>query len=283
MSTVDISVIICTWNRCELLARCLNSLTTLKLPINLQWEIIVINNNSTDSTSEILKTFQEKLPLKVIFEKRQGHSIARNSGLRNSQGELVLFTDDDVTVDPYWLMNFYRVFLKNPNTDYFGGTIIPRIDFPLELHPYLNDPLFDGLLLRRKVNSKNLVIDNEYLPFGANLGFRRSGLGDLTFAEHLGLKGKEQIRSEETDFINKPRKLNKKGLWVPSAIVYHWMNKTRLSPSYLWRYFVGLGRGEVRQKETNFPKHLVSFRQHWRVSLAYLAIQWGRRIESNSQ
>jgi glycosyltransferase involved in cell wall biosynthesis len=278
---IDVSVVICTWNRASLLNRCLYSFSNLNLPNDFCWELIIVDNNSTDSTAEVIESFKQQLPIQLIFEKRQGLSIARNTGLRNCQGKLVLFTDDDVIVDPLWISVFHNSFLTHPDIDFFGGTIIPKIDFPLQHHPYLKESIFDGILMRKTLNPENPFILGEDLPFGANMGFRRSSLGTLTFSEHLGLKGKDQIKAEEIDLINRLKKQNGRGLWVPQAVVHHLTSKNRLRPLYLWRYFVGLGRTEVRLQGRQLKEISIPWGEPWRLFLSYVAIWWGRRIELN--
>src|SRR5262249_35696322 len=100
-----ISVIIPTYNRSEILRRALESLQTVEVPSDLKWELIIADNNSTDDTRSCIQEFEKpgRLPIRYVFEKKQGANFARNAGIQVAKGKTLLFTDDDVTFDPRWL------------------------------------------------------------------------------------------------------------------------------------------------------------------------------------
>src|SRR5262245_57896976 len=100
-----ISVIIPSYNRSASLRRTLRSMEAVEAPSQLQWELIIADNNSTDDTRACVKEFEDagSLPIRYVFEKNQGANFARNAGVKAARGETLLFTDDDVTFDPYWL------------------------------------------------------------------------------------------------------------------------------------------------------------------------------------
>ena len=102
-----ISVILCTYNRCEYLRKVLDSIAGSVLPDSVEWEVLVIDNNSIDQTPEIAKEFVARYPgrFRYISEPRQGKSHALNTGIRESRGDILAFVDDDVTVQPTWLRN----------------------------------------------------------------------------------------------------------------------------------------------------------------------------------
>lgn len=101
------SVIIATYNRADELPRTLESLK--KLEADEPWEVIVVDNNSSDNTREVVEGVKSfPVPLRYIFEKEQGRSAALNAGIRAAQGEILAVTDDDVRVDPHWLTNSER-------------------------------------------------------------------------------------------------------------------------------------------------------------------------------
>src|SRR5260370_34261599 len=97
------SVIICTWNRPRLLDQTLEQMARLRLPPDVAWELLVVNNNCTDQTDTVLRRHQSRLPLRRILEPRQGLSHARNAAAAAARGEILLWTDDDVLVDRDWL------------------------------------------------------------------------------------------------------------------------------------------------------------------------------------
>src|SRR5208283_4457645 len=102
-----ISVILCTYNRASILISALESIVAQTLPESVEWEVLVVDNNSCDQTREVVEDFCRRYPrrFRYVFEPNQGLSHARNSGIREALGEVLAFMDDDVTVEPGWLDN----------------------------------------------------------------------------------------------------------------------------------------------------------------------------------
>src|SRR5712691_696604 len=102
-----ISLILCTHNRCESLARGLNSAAALTLPDSVPWEVLVVDNNSNDQTRKVVEEFCHQNPgrFRYLFEPQPGLSYARNAGIREARGDIIAFMDDDVIVEPTWLQN----------------------------------------------------------------------------------------------------------------------------------------------------------------------------------
>src|SRR5712692_10304016 len=111
-TTSMISVVVCTYNRSKSLASTLESLGQMTTPPDLAWELIVVDNNSNDQTKKVVEEFASTSGLKVryVHESTQGHTYARNRGIETAKGEIVVFTDDDVAVDEFWLANVRHAF-----------------------------------------------------------------------------------------------------------------------------------------------------------------------------
>ena len=103
---LSVSVIVCTYNRSSVLADTLESFLHLRVPEGVGWELLVVDNNSKDQTREVVEGFAGRLPLRYLFEPRQGKTCALNLALKEAKGDLLLFTDDDVRLDPGWLASF---------------------------------------------------------------------------------------------------------------------------------------------------------------------------------
>lgn len=169
-----ISVIVCTYNRSESLRRTLVSLAQLQAPSDTPWELLVVDNNSTDETAEVVETFSRSssFPVRYAFAGNKGLSHARNEGIRVARGDIIAFTDDDVTVDSRWLWELQRIF------DQFGcmaigGKIIPVWTSPkpswLKLDgPY---PLRSGAVVSFDRGQEPCELRDS--PFGANMAFKR--------------------------------------------------------------------------------------------------------------
>src|SRR6516225_8873209 len=105
-ATLGITIAICTWNRSKSLNVTLKSLQQLIVPSGIKWELVVINNNCTDDTDEVIARFADGLPIRLLHEKRQGLSNARNCAVKAAKGEYTVWTDDDVIVDSNWLVAY---------------------------------------------------------------------------------------------------------------------------------------------------------------------------------
>ena len=110
---MKISVAICTWNRARLLDLTLESISNLKIPPKIDWELIVVDNNSTEPAAPfVLEDWRKKLPLKIFIEKEQGHSSARNCAVKHSSGDYIIWTDNDVLVSENWLAEYAQAFTE---------------------------------------------------------------------------------------------------------------------------------------------------------------------------
>ncbi len=114
------SVVIVTKDRPHLLAGLLDSLTGQTLPPD---EVIVVDNDSAASYADLFREYASRLPLRTVVEREPGIPSARNRGIREATGEIVLFTDDDCRVDPAWLERMVSPFYRNPHIGIVGGEI----------------------------------------------------------------------------------------------------------------------------------------------------------------
>src|SRR5260370_6242665 len=118
----------CTFSRAESLRRTLDSLAAMRVAGDLAWELVVVNNNSTDHTDAVIEECRERLPLRREFEPLQGHSNARNRAIAAARGEYIVWTDDDVIVGAGWLAAYAEAFRHWPDAVVFGGRIRLRYE-----------------------------------------------------------------------------------------------------------------------------------------------------------
>ena len=124
---MDVSVILCTYNRCRSLSNALTSLAASIMPAGMDWDILVVDNNSTDETRKVSERFFQLYQgrFRYLFEPRQGKSFALNSGIREAKGEILAFVNDDVTVQPDWLQNLIDPF-RDPRWAGCGAESCPN-------------------------------------------------------------------------------------------------------------------------------------------------------------
>jgi len=233
-----ISVIICTYNRKASLHRTLSSLAGMEVPESLPWELLIVDNNSTDGTREVVTEFSEKLHGRYIFEGKQGKSHALNRGLKEAKGDIIALTDDDVIVDKNWIKNIYKVFQED-DISCIGGKILPHWEKsrPAWLH---GDFLLDILaLVDLGSESKKLT---KPIIWGANMAmkysmFEKYGYFDTTLGHHKG----KTYGSEDTKMVQTLLSGGETVLYCPDVLVYHCIPENRLKKSHFrkWVYEKG--------------------------------------------
>src|SRR5678815_492050 len=112
---LDISVVISTYNRASVLPAAIESILRQNAP-EVNYELIVVDNNSTDDTRQVVESFSNR-NVRYVFEAKQGPSHGRNAGIANARGRIIAFTDDDVRPAADWLSNIKRAFDNNPDVE----------------------------------------------------------------------------------------------------------------------------------------------------------------------
>ena len=207
-----ISICICTYNRSESLQRTLDSLAGQK-HIDAT-EVLVVDNNCTDQTANVVDAFRERLTIRRARENRQGLAYARNRAVADFRGDVLLFTDDDVRFEPGWLTGYRDAIHRFPGADYFGGRILP--DWGHMKPRWLGDeplPLIDGVLVWFDHGAETRAFENaEPPPFGASFAIRRRLFNKIgMFRVDLGTGGSGLGRGEETEFLMRAQRSRSAG------------------------------------------------------------------------
>jgi GT2 family glycosyltransferase len=236
-----ISVVICTWNRSRLLRKTLEQMTRLNIPPETVWELIVVNNNCSDDTDSVLREFQGRLPVVRLFEPAPGKSYAANLAVQEAKGEYIVWTDDDVLVEPDWLQAYLAAFETWPDASVFAGAIDPWFE---QLPPRWLEEVFrqvEGAYAALDHGPTGLAMTPESYPFGANMALKRSAHLLQPFDTRLGPRPKSGIRGEETFMVERLFSLGHTGRWVPEARVRHLIPAERHTLEYLEEYYSGFG------------------------------------------
>src|SRR5690242_17387042 len=244
---MDITIALCTWNRAQVLSRTLHHICGLRIPAGITWELIVVDNNCTDDTASVVESFSDRLPIRRVVEAAQGISNARNRALKVAQGDLLVFTDDDVIVDENWLGAYLSASRRWPEAGYFGGVITPAYDEPPPTWFREHRSLLDVYLGQaHDLGQVERLFNASEWPWGPNMAFRRAAFERARFRSDLGHRGSERAVLEERVYCDELRNAGVAGVWVPEARVAHRVGADRLSLSSVYRTFVSLGRTRVR-------------------------------------
>jgi GT2 family glycosyltransferase len=269
-----ISVLVCTCDRGPSLQRCLASFESAAASHQGAWELVVVDNNSTDRTREVVDTLRKKgsLPIIYIFEPRQGKSYALNRGIRCSGGDIIAFIDDDCFVAANWLVSLEKEFQADHTLGGIGGRV--------ELCNQSDKPVTIRLRKERiLVDSSNLV----NLIAGCNMAFRRQvvekvGMFDVAFGP-----GTKMV-VEDTDFVYRAFKEGFKIVYSPDLLVYHNHGRnTDEQVRALNRSYV-IGRGAFYCKHILAGDRAVAKMAYWETrSLIRDSLKKLSRLESSQE
>jgi glycosyltransferase involved in cell wall biosynthesis len=243
------SVIIATYNRAEELAKTLESLK--KLESSDPWEVIIVDNNSPDNTREVVLQAVERfpVPLRYLMEKEQGRCAALNAGIRAAAGKILAITDDDVRVDPHWLVNAERA-LQTLNCDYVGGKALPIWSGKLPDWMPNRGGKHWGVIALLDYGLEPVEFGEQKVPLGVNMVFRRecferAGLWD----NNIGRKAGTLLGQEVREWSQRGRAAGLRGFYSPDLIVHHVIPEDRLTKRYFrkWFYWHGISRAILYQ------------------------------------
>jgi glucosyl-dolichyl phosphate glucuronosyltransferase len=242
MKMCDVSVIVSTYNRADRLPLALHALLTQAGDV--AYEVIVVDNNSTDATRQVVADIAGRADGRVryAFEPRQGLSYGRNTGIGLARASLIALSDDDVRVAPDWVQQLKRAFDDHPEIAYVGGRVLPHWLAP---PPAWLTSAHWGPLALQDYGPDPVVTGREYAVclVGANLAFRRSVFDVVgLFSPALG-RIKEGIGStEDHDMQLRTWRAGMRGLYTPSIVTVADVTPDRMTREYHRRWHRGHGR-----------------------------------------
>lgn len=263
-----LSVILCTYNRERYIYNVLQSIAAGGFG---DYEIVLVNNNSTDGTESECQRFAKDHPevaMRYCVEKQQGLSYARNRGIMESQGEVLVYVDDDAVVNREYLQTYADFFNRNKEAVAAGGPITPRYDGceePSWMSHYTRQ-LVTGEL---NLGTREREFPKGAFPGGGNAAYRKSVFNEVgLFNVELGRKGSSLIGAEEKDLFDKMTSRGMKFYYLPNAILYHLIPPKKLTQDYFDRLTYGIGVSErYRTQQIGRKKYL--------NRLLKEAVKWG--------
>lgn len=252
MSDPQISVIVCTYNRATSLRRTLATLAEQGDPPNASWELIVVDNNSTDKTRAVVEEFAESIsvvPCLYLFEKRQGKSYALNTGIAAARGKILAFTDDDVIVDRGWLRGLSEAFSRFDCIG-VGGRIVPLWEEEKPVWLRESGP-YKLMFTFPEYNLGMSSIRADVSPAGANMAFRKEAFVNYGFFRtNLGPFGTTVIPNEDTEFCKRLISAGETIIYCPDASVSHPVEPGRTRKSAFMFFYYQYGKSEMRLRDT---------------------------------
>ena len=258
---MDLSVVLTTFQRPELLAETLASFEQLDVD-GLRWEVLVVDNTGGDAgTRAVAERFAARLPLRLLLEPARGMNRARNRAIDHAQGALVVFTDDDVAPQPDWLTELRRGVERWPKTQVFGGRVLPC--WPADGRAPAPHALSENAYAIADWNLSEGPY-SAHRVFGHNMAYRASVFeGGRRFDPRFGPDGTDTyITGAETSLNVELERTGAPPVYLPRAVVHHRVRREQLQPAWLYKRAFRLGRWEA---------HLAGLsRRPWRPLLRLL-------------
>lgn len=276
----DLSVVICTYNRPELLRLALTSLLR-QSPANLTYEVVVVDNNSTAETRTVVDEIaRSDARVRYVRETRQGNAYARNTGVVEARAPIVAFLDDDVTVRDHWLELIPRSF-KDTKAGFIGGKVLPRWETPPP--SWLGEANWAPIAaLDYGDESFSITADHPLCLLTANIAFKKE-----VFAQHGEFSAAVQRAGdsigslEDHEFLMRLLRAGVTGLYVPEMIVDAYVGRERMTKEYHRRWHTGHGHFYSVMKDPEWERssyRLFGVPGHLYRETARHALVWLSRV-----
>lgn len=236
--TCSISLVVCTRNRARQLAACIESIAAIES--DREWELILVDNGSTDETHAVLERTRLELgrPVRILRKEAPGIAGARNRGWRAAEGDIAAFTDDDCYLSSDFIDRLGELFDEDETLGFVGGAVL------------LHDPR-DAALATVRRSEPLRIGPGMFIAAGtlltANLAFRREVLEEIGgFDERFGLSN--GLGGSDVDAVVRAAAAGRRGLYDPQLVVRHHHGRRTTAEIERARFSYDVGRGAFYAK-----------------------------------
>lgn len=238
-----ISVILATRNGARTLGRTLDAFARLERPAS-NWQLIAVDNGSTDRTPVLLEERLRKLPMTILREPRPGKSTALNLALPLAREGIVAFVDDDIVPNADWLQKLEAAIAANPGYALFAGRILPlwEVEPPSWVLKCVDVSACYGVHAERQEGPCP-----HYILYGGNMAIRAEAIGAALFDESYGPNATAQFAmGGETEFVRLLSEAGSKAWYCRDAVVRHSIPPEHMRIDWLLNRAANFGRGQYR-------------------------------------
>lgn len=247
-AVLDASVVVCSRNRAELLRQCLDRLADQFVAGGDRYEVVVVDNGSTDGTPAVIEAWRAADPdlRRAVHEPTPGLSRARNRGVAEARGEVVLFIDDDAVAPRGWVAAHLAPYRRDPWVSGVGGPVSLR--WP-DGRPRWLAPRLEHWFSALDHGDRATEFPPPHGPYGTNMSLRRSVFAAVGgFDERLGRRGRSLVSSEEGDLFGRVWAAGGSVVYEPASLVLHGVTRDRLSRRWVLRRGWAQGRSNARRR-----------------------------------
>jgi len=248
---VDVTLIVCTFNRARDLHELLETAVVQETGGEFTYEVLVVDNNSTDETREVVEHFISAGPASVryLFEAKQGKSHALNTGLKAAQGHIYTIVDDDFILPSSWVLNIYRAFRLHPEVSFIGGKVLPlwQEDPP----PWLTREHWSAIAMA-DYGEEEFYTDADHQICLLACSFRTADVKAAGgYRPELGVTSGQIGGTEDIDLLQRLWQSGRKGIYLPHIWFHHKVTADRGTKQYhrRWHQEHGVFYAVMREKE----------------------------------
>lgn len=242
MTRGSVDIVIASRNRSHKLNTTLASICRAVDQSEVPVQVIVVDNNSIDSTANVINKWSRHLNILSLFEGKLGKNAALNKAIAHISSELVVFTDDDVIVDNQWVNALCRSMWQWEEVSVFGGRV--EVAFPLGTPEWIKSPRFRFRSYAFAAYSPSLDSGPaDIIPVGPNYAIRRTAIKKVRFDETVGPQGKSYRMGSETELLWRLKDRGHLFAYVPGAVVTHQIDSHQVQVDHLLQRAFNAGRG----------------------------------------
>jgi glycosyltransferase involved in cell wall biosynthesis len=289
LTRVDLTLLVCTYNRSADLVEMLDTALAQETGGAFTYEVLVVDNNSTDDTRAVVENFIARGHgnLRYLFEPRQGKSNALNTGLGAARGWIYTIADDDFILPADWLKKIYEGFRAHPQVSFVGGKVLPLWQGPVPT--WLGREHWSSVALADYGDAAFYTDESRQVCLLA-CSFRRADVDAVGgYRSGLGVSQNQIGGVEDLEILQRLWKAGRRGLYLPEIAFYHKVPPGRLTKDYHRRWHTGHGRFYAAMRDAAFegsaarlfdvPAHL--YRQAASAAAGWVTCQLrGRQAEA---
>lgn len=277
MNKPDMSIVFSTFNRSAYLGQTLEAMCQVHQD-GIRAEYVVVDNNSTDDTADVIESYMERLPIVRYFEARPGKNCALNSALKQAElGDIIVFTDDDVLPCREWLQKIKSACECSPEYDVFGGKIELIWPDGVQIPAWAREnKAIRGIgFAEHDLGPSSRPYPSESVPSGPIYWIRsRVLMNGGAFDESMGPQpGQVFLMGDETEFLLRLYAAGAKSLYVPEVCVGHHVQPELLRKNRMLRRAIRYGRSTPRTRGLPDLDQLATTPWRWRMR-RIAAIGW---------
>ena len=278
---VDLTVLVCTFNRCDDLREMLETALAQETDDAFSYDVLVVDNNSTDSTRAMVEQLIARghANLRYLFEGEQGKSRALNSGLREVRGWIYTIADDDFILPRDWLKQIVAAFRSHPDVAFVSGKVLPL--WQGHVPPWLTETHWSAVALADYGNEEFYADESRQVCLLA-CSFRAADV-EAVGGYRVGLSVSENRIGgvEDLELLQRLWKSGRRGLYVPRIGFLHKVQASRMTKAYHRRWHTGHGNFYAQLRDPDFEAsgaRLFDVPAHVYKDAAAAAAGWIKRV-----